>query len=411
VIDADGLTVMPGLVDPHVHVSGRFGRAVGCRMLLRAGVTSALDLAGDPSDLLVALASAGCGLTIGVLVPAIPEMTISGPDPGESELGELLERSLQAGAFGLKALGGHFPITPSALDRLIESCATAGVHCAVHAGSTETGSDITGVEELVAVAAGRPIQLAHVNSYCRGQIEDPVGEAARAVVALEGARRLWSDSYLATINGAEASCVDGVPRSNVVKTCLRLGGFGPTEAELRRAIIEGWAQIHVEDDDGVHLASPEAGVQAFDAAASDVGVSFAVNPPASALALALARNEGGEFVVETFGSDGGSLPRNSTLTQGLALVAAGALTLSNLVRKACREPAVRLGLVDKGQLVEGADADLLVTGEDGDCRSVVVDGVIRIRDGEMLDRRGGTLLCTPAGAPAATAAGVGHVTP
>jgi hypothetical protein len=411
VIEADGLTVMPGLVDPHVHVSGRFGRAVGCRMLLRAGVTSALDLAGDPADLIVALASAGCGLTIGVLVPAIPEVTVSGPDPGESELGELLERSLEAGGFGLKALGGHFPITPFALDRLIDSCATTGVHCAVHAGSTETGSDITGVEELVAVAAGRPVQLAHVNSYCRGQIEDPVAEAARAVVALEGARSLWSDSYLATINGAEASCVDGVPRSNVVKTCLRLAGFEPTEADLRRAIIEGWAQIHVEDDDGVALASPEAGLRAFDAAATDVGVSFAVNPPASALALALARKSSGEFVVETFGSDGGSLPRNSTLSQGLALVAAGVLTLSDLVLKACREPAVRLGLLDKGQLTEGADADLLVTGEDGDCWTVIVGGVTRIRAGELLDVRGGTLLCTPAGTAAASAAGISYVTP
>jgi hypothetical protein len=119
VVDAEGLTVMPGLVDPHVHVSGRFGRPVGYRMLLRAGVTSALDLAGDPTDLIGTLSEQGCGLTVGVLVAAIPGLTIDDSDPDEHALEQLLARSLEAGALGLKALGGHFPITPAALERLV----------------------------------------------------------------------------------------------------------------------------------------------------------------------------------------------------------------------------------------------------------------------------------------------------
>jgi hypothetical protein len=248
-----------------------------------------------------------------------------------------------------------------------------------------------------------------VNSYCRGQIEDPVQEAARAVAALEGADGLWSDSYLATINGAEAYCVDGVPRSDVVKTCLRLGGYEPTEVALREAIAEGWARIHVEDADGVHLATPEEGARAFAAAGSEIGVSFPVNPPASALAVALAKDRSGSYVVDTFGSDGGSLPRNSTLAQGMALVDAGMLTLAELVQKACREPAVRLGMGSKGHVVEGADADLIVVDAAGRCQTVVVGGSMRIGGGELLDVRGGTILCSPAGVTAAQAAGVAHL--
>jgi cytosine/adenosine deaminase-related metal-dependent hydrolase len=409
VVDAEGLTVMPGLVDPHVHVSGRFGRPVGYRMLLRAGVTSALDLAGDPTDLIGTLSEQGCGLTVGVLVAAIPGLTIEDSDPDEHQLEQLLARSLDAGALGLKALGGHFPITPAALERLIATCSDAGAHCAVHAGSTETGSDVSGLEELVALAAGRRVQVAHVNSYCRGQIEDPVQEAARAVAALDGADGLWSDSYLATINGAEAYCADGVPRSDVVKTCLRLGGYEPTEAALLQAIADGWARIHIEDADGVHLAAPDEGALAFTAAGSEIGVSFPVNPPASALAVALAKDRSGSYVVDTFGSDGGSLPRNSTLAQGMALVEAGMLTLTELVQKACREPAVRLGMGSKGHILEGADADLIVVDAAGRCETVLVGGSVRIGGGELLDVRGGTILCSPAGVTAAHAAGVPHL--
>ena len=96
-----------------------------------------------------------------------------------------------------------------------------GVYCAVHAASTATGSDVSGVEELAQLADQLPVHVAHVNSYCRGQIEDPVAEASRALTALAGSTGCWSESYLSVLNvAAEARCSGGVPLSGVVRTCV-----------------------------------------------------------------------------------------------------------------------------------------------------------------------------------------------
>ena len=72
----------------------------------------------------------------------------------------------------------------------------ADVHCwcAVHCGTSKTGSDITGLEELLELADGLPVHVAHVNSYCRGQhTGDPLKEASRAIAALIRAPRARSE--------------------------------------------------------------------------------------------------------------------------------------------------------------------------------------------------------------------------
>ena len=125
VVDASGCYVLPGLVDAHVHVSGRFGRPVGLRMLVRGGVTAALDLAGDAADLQETLPVSGCGLTVGALHALIPGDTVPTDAPGETEIEDFLDRQLERGALGLKVLGGHFPLTPDSTRTVIEVCARA----------------------------------------------------------------------------------------------------------------------------------------------------------------------------------------------------------------------------------------------------------------------------------------------
>lgn len=390
VVDAEGGYVLPGLVDPHVHVSGRFGAAVGFGMLARAGVTAALDLAGDVIDLARNLPERGCGLTVGVLHALIPGDTIPDADPDEAAIAAFVDAQLELGAYGVKILGGHYPLTPEATAATLEICARRGAYCAVHAGTTATGSDVTGLEELMTLAAGRPVHVAHVNSYCRGQIEDPTAEAARAIAALNEAPAAWSDSYLSRVNGAHAGCEDGVPVSGVVRTCLRLGGYPETQAGLEAAIVDGWARIQVEGPDDVGFAGADEGLSRF-RATSELGVSFPVNPSAALVPLAVAR-DGGGFVVDAFGSDGGSIPRNTTLEQGLALVAGGFLELGELVHKASTEPARRLGLAGKGRLEVGADADLVVTGPGGRCRHTFVGGRQVVADGAVVAPAGGRVL-------------------
>ena len=360
VVDGTDCLVIPGLVDTHVHLCAPFGGAHGHRMLARAGVTCALDMAGDPAAIVAGLKSDGVGITVGFVFPVVPGASVSGRDPQREELERVCNRALEQGALGLKILGGHFPLSPEATALTIKSAAHVRCWCAAHAGTLQTGSDITGLEELLDLAEGLPIHVAHVNSYCRGQhTGDPLEEASRAVMALARAANARSESYLATINGANATQVDGAPKSNVVKTCLKLGGFPATADGMQAAIVSGWAKIHGLQEGETVLLPPEAGLAHYTSKHTNVGVSFPVNPPGSAISIALAKKDD-QFIVTALSTDGGAIPRNTTVEQGLALVEFGALTLDDLVRKACLNPSRMFGLEQKGHLSPGADADVTI---------------------------------------------------
>jgi hypothetical protein len=388
IIDASNRLVLPGVVDTHVHLCPPFGGPQGYRMLVRAGVTTALDLAGDPQLIVDGLRQGGAGLTIGVLSPLIPGETVSGPSPGRAEIERFRDSALEAGALGLKVLGGHYPLTPDATAEVIRSAHQERVWCAVHAGTTATGSDIEGLEELIELADALPVHVAHVNSYCRGQKTDPLLEVRRALDALARAPRSRSESYLSTINGAHAGMEGGVPRSNVVKTCLVMGGFPATHKGMEDAIASGWARIHGIRDGETLLLPPEEGLSEFQRAEAQVGVSFPVNPAASAIALAVARGARG-FAVTAISTDGGAIPRNTTLEQGLALVRFGALSRSDFVTKACFNPARMMGLDAKGQLGVGADADIVIVDPlSFGVEWVIAGGGIIVREGHVVGSGG-----------------------
>ena len=63
VYDGTGKLVLPGLVDTHVHLTP-VTRAVGFRMLARAGVTCALDCAGTIDEIIAGMARQGSGVIV-----------------------------------------------------------------------------------------------------------------------------------------------------------------------------------------------------------------------------------------------------------------------------------------------------------------------------------------------------------
>ena len=386
ILDAAGRVVIPGLVDSHVHISSR---PEGYAMLAKAGVTTCLDMSGDPARMREELQAANTGLTAGFLYPITPGGSASGPDPSAEELREIVGKAIEEGAFGVKILGGHVPLTPDATRRAIRAAADAGAYCAVHAGTTQNGSDIKGLEELLALADGAPLHVAHVNSYCRGQVTgDAVQEASLAVNMLRKARNVKSESYLGLINGTSASIVDGAPKSNVTKTCLARRGYALDRAGMEAAIRDGWARVHGVAGEERVLLSPEDGLAAFREGDTNVGVSFKVNSPAAAIALAAAQDGDGRFVVDAISTDGGGIPRNTTLKQGMGLVQYGALTLGELVLKAASKPALMLGLSRKGHLGVGADADIVIFDEPAPApETVIARGVPILRDGALLRRK------------------------
>jgi hypothetical protein len=409
-IDATNYLVIPGLVDTHVHLCPPFGGPQGHRMLARAGVTCALDMAGDGERIVSGLREHGAGLTVSYVFPLVPGETVSGRDPKRDEIVRARDEALGMAALGLKVLGGHYPLSAPATATTIQVSAEAGCWCAVHAGTVDTGSDIEGLEELIELADGHPVHVAHVNSYCRGQrTHDPLLEASRAVAALARAPQVRSESYLATINGADATIEDGVPKSNVVKTCLTLGGFSPTAEGMAEAIMAGWARIHGIRDGETVILPPDRGFQQYQECQTKVGVSFPVNPPGAAIGIALAK-QNGEFVVTALSTDGGAIPRNTTLKQGLALVAFGALSLDDLIRKSCLYPARMLGLEQKGHLAPGADADVaIVDRSTGMVMWVIAHGSVIVDSGQVVGR-GGRIATTPAGVRYLKDAGIEYLT-
>ncbi len=360
VVDLSGKVVMPGIIDPHVHIVGVGQGIHGQRMMARAGVTCAIDMSGTFDEIVSTVREHGAGLSIGFLPPLIPGDTIGGPDPGEREIATFIQDALAQGAVGVKILGGHYPLTPAATALVIKQAYKSGIRVAVHCGTTENGSDILGLEEALRLADGLPVHIAHVNAYCRGQIlGDALEEVLRAVRALDGAPNVVSESYLSLYNGTNGLCVQGIPRSNVVKTCLKMGGFEPTEQGLAAAIVAGWGLVHYDFGGATQLLTGAKALDYWSSKGTDTGISFPVNPAQSSFALATLKQHN-EFVVTALGTDGGSIPRNTTVAQGLALVKYGALSLQEFVKKASTAPAKMFGLGSKGNLGVGADADITI---------------------------------------------------
>ncbi len=358
--DLTGRHVLPGIIDTHVHVSPWIGGQFGHKMLALAGVTTALDMAGPIDGVLEIARDHGVGLNLACIHYVRPGHTVDGEDPGEAEVSDLLEACLGKGAIGLKILGGHYPLTPEATARTIAVANRRGAYVAFHAGTLASGSDLTGLLEAFDLFGDNYGHLAHINSYTRGRIEPAVEEGEKAVAALEASPKVYSEAYLSPINGTSAKCSNSAPESLGTRTCLKMGGFEPTEEGMEAAILDGWALLNLEEGGAVVLGTGSAAVAYWKAKGTDTTVSFKVNPPEPRLRLTTAKRESGEFTVDSLSTDGGGIPRNVIVPMGIPLVHLQALTLEEFVIKTSRNPARALGLTTKGHLGEGMDADVTV---------------------------------------------------
>ena len=360
VFDVAGYHVVPGIIDHHVHASAWLGGRFAHKMMAKVGVTTALDMSGPVDTVLDVAAGYGVGLNLATIEYVRPGDTVKDAEPSDSELQSLVESRLRKGSIGLKLLGGHYPLTPEATARTIEVANRNHAYVAFHAGTTKNGSTLNGMLEAVALADGRALHVAHINSYCRGVVKPYVEETETAIEALVKNPNIRSESYLSPLNGTSAKCSGGVPESLVTQRCLKTGGFEPTEAGMEKAILAGWAEINMEAGGEMIVAVGEMARNFWRERGTDTAVSFQVNPPEPRLRLALAKRPTSEFVVDSISTDGGGIPRNVIVEMGLALVELQALTLKDFVRKSSYNPARILGLTNKGLLKAGADADITV---------------------------------------------------
>ncbi len=359
-IDAKGLFVIPGIIDSHMHASSWLAGPQSYKMLAKAGVTTALEMAGPLENIKKSMRNHGTGLSIGCLEMIRPGWNVKDANPSECELNAVIDDALDRGAFGVKLLGGHYPLTPIATATLIRICKERGVYLGVHAGSTKHGSNIEGVEELVELADGHAFHLAHTNAYCRGNIMPVEEEIKRVATLLKAHPEIDSESYLSPINGCSGRCVGDTPESNVTRNCLKSRGYQVSKRGLQQAIEDGFAKVHLASSNGIELVSNNEGLKLWIEKNTDAPISFPVNPSLSNFYFATQKRHGTYFLSDNFCTDGGGIPRNVIIESGLSLVKFKALTLKEFVFKSSTSSAQLLGLKNKGRLQVGADADITI---------------------------------------------------
>ena len=384
-LDASGKYVIPGIIDMHTHMRTVLGHPHAQRMIALAGVCSTLDMAGPLDDILDSIPTRGAGVNIAVVEAAREGFTIKTGRPDQEERRSLIEKTLEKGGIGIKLLGGHFPMDLDICGHFINDCNDMKAWVAWHVGNTAHGSNIEGLRDAVAISEGKFLHIAHVNSYCRGQVKDELAEAMEAADLLRAHSNLFSESYLSPLNGTRLIVKDDKPISSVTVTCLKKLGFEPTYAGMREAILSKKCGVLCDDGRIGRLIDGEEGLRYWESHKTETTGSFAVNPAVSRFLLAQAKREDGTFVVDSFSTDGGCYPRNVIVENGLLLVQFGALTMKEFVVKASVNGARALGLPKKGQLGMGADADVSVLDfERKKAYATVVNGKVIMKDGELL---------------------------
>ncbi len=184
----------------------------------------------------------------------------------------------------------------------------------------------------------------------------------------------------------------------VTRRCLKTGGFTEDKDGLEQAILAGWAQVNYPDEQEMKLLRGTAARDYWLQMQTLVSVSFAVNPVGPRVRLATAKRPDGSFIVDAISTDGGGIPRNVLLPAGLALVDLGGLTLQELAEKLSYNPARLLGLVNKGSLAVGKDADITIADQQQRAAfATIIGGQVCYLNGQVTGR-GGKIITTAVGA-------------
>ncbi|MBP3439516.1 MAG: amidohydrolase family protein [Sutterella sp.] len=399
--DCSGLLVVPGIIDAHMHLGCVYGSPYGSRMTALAGVTTCLDMAGPIDEILADGHRTGAGLNVAIMDRLEPGERYGTNDPSLDQVRDFADTCTEKGALGVKLVGGHWPLTPEACRRTIEVCNEKGYAVAWHAGTTTAQSDIEGVRQAVEIAGDMRLHLAHINSYCRGRILNPEAEAREALELLKAHPNIWSEAYLSQFNGTHLTCSEsGEALDFVTKHCLSLFGLPQTADGIRTALRKRIA--HVLKDTGwiTEILRGEDAVREWEArGTTNVVGCFPVNAASSRLMLASDKRQDGTFTVDAFSTDGGCIPRNVIIENGLGLVKFGAISLSEFVLKASLSTARHLRLFDRGHFTEGAVADITVIDyEKAKAVETLVSGSVNMKNG-VLYGRDMTIITTERGKP------------
>ena len=401
VIDARGMLVLPGFIDPHTHADGALlseNRSERTNAAyLRQGVTSVVignDGGGDPevAELARRVEALGVGTNVGMLVGfgSVRREIVGERDraPTPAELAAMKARVAKAvceGALGFSTGLHYAPQSFAEISEIAALAREAGIRGGIYDSHLRDESSYSiGLEASVAEAieigrrSGAPVHIAHIKALG----PDVWGKSATVIEMIDEARRsglrVTADQYPWRASGTRISNalvprwaldggMDGLRRRldspevgdrlrvEMNENLRRRGGAGSillTRGFGEAAKWNGKTLAEVATATGtdpveaavVILRTADARVASFNMSEADVE-AFAVQP----------------WVMT--GSDGSTGHPRKYASYPKAyrdLVSTGKLTLPQFVRRSSGLVADTLGLEGRGYLEEGAFADIAI---------------------------------------------------
>lgn len=406
-IDASGLYIAPGFIDPHSHAGGTLEKKdlAGARALVAEGITTVFinPDGGGEADLraqLETLKAAGPGVNIAPMIGhnAVRReaMGQQAREPTAAELQQMQRRvreGMEVGAFGFSDGPFYAPASFSKTDEIVALAKIAAGYGGFYTSHIRDESDYTiglmgAVEELITV--GREAQLPVIFTHIKALGPNVWGKSADVIKRIDAARaegiEVWADQYPYTASQTSLSAAL-IPRwaqeGGREQLMARLGN--PAEREkIEREMAENMKRRGGAESLQIGRASKDPSLEGMRLSA--VAQKMKLDPIDAAIKL-MQDNEGVPIVsfnmsdadVEAFMrqpwtmtcSDGdlavfgegaahprayGSFPRKIRLYA----LEKKTIPLEKAIHAATGLPASVLGLPDRGLIRRGAIADVLV---------------------------------------------------
>lgn len=395
-IDAKGLTVTPGLIDPHTHSGGDARAADPARRMLAnhllQGVTSIVignDGGGDVDSraLFARLAAQPPGVNVAsfvgfgeVRLKVVGNRDRAPTADEQARMGVLVAQAMCDGALGLSAGLYYAPQSFASASEVGALAKVAGAHGGIYEthlrdeGSSSIGL-IPAIDEAIDVArrGGLPLHIAHIKALGVDAQGSAPRVIARIAAAQAGGVKITADQYpweasstaLAAAlvpryaqDGGNSAMVgrlkapDSTLRRGMTEQLRIRGGAnaillvnGAYKGQRLDALARGWGVAPLDAAIRLLIAEPGASIASFNMIASDID-AFARQP----------------WVVGSSDATSGHPRRMGSFARAWRLFVREQrlMTPARFVQRSSSQTARILGLSDRGMLAPGKFADIAV---------------------------------------------------